>query len=77
MRRKIGVLLLTVVTASAAVNACFRGTGTLPENINWAVNTDYTIPLFEAPRPLLPAVSRAEAIERAMRATWLVKAERE
>jgi S1-C subfamily serine protease len=66
-----------VVISSAAVNAFLRGTGTLPQNINWAVKTDYASLLFEAPSPPPPAISRAEAIERAMKATCLVKAERE
>jgi hypothetical protein len=50
-------------------------TGTLPQNINWAVKAEYGRTLFDAPRPRPQIKSRSEAIQRAMQASCLVLAE--
>ena len=64
-----------VVTATEAVAAFLQVTGTLPQNINWAVKAEYAKPLFEQPISRLPAKSRAEAVERASQAVCIVLAE--
>jgi S1-C subfamily serine protease len=65
-----------VVTATEAVAAFLQATGTLPQNINWAVKAEYAKPMFDqppAPKPM--AKSRSEAIQRATQASCLVLAE--
>ena len=38
-----------VVTASAAIIPFLSATGTLPQNVNWAIKSDFALPLFEPP----------------------------
>jgi S1-C subfamily serine protease len=65
--------VVAVVTSTAAVQGFLRRTGTLPQNINWAVRSEYL-------RPLLSGVSaqsvqwQSSPIERAQRSVCLVKA---
>jgi S1-C subfamily serine protease len=39
-----------VVTAAVGDEDFFRRTGSLPQNLNWAVKIDYATPLFDVPR---------------------------
>jgi S1-C subfamily serine protease len=64
-----------VVTATEAVLAFLQVTGTLPQNINWAVKAEYAKPMFDQPAPRPLAKNRSEAIQRAMQASCLVLAE--
>jgi S1-C subfamily serine protease len=64
-----------VVTAAEAVLAFLQVTGTLPQNINWAVKAEYARPMFDQPTARPPAKSRGEAIQRAMQASCLILAE--
>jgi len=64
-----------VVTATEAILAFVQVTGTLPQNINWAVKAEYARPLFDQPVPRPPAKTRSEAIQRATQASCLVLAE--
>ena len=55
----------------------FKATGTLPQNVSWAVKTEYALPLFDrSPRRLNPTTDRAVAQERAERATCLIETNR-
>ena len=63
-----GGYVIGIVTSTAAVRNFYRETGTLPQNINWAVKSDYASPLFEAPAATSAAVSREDAIDRARNA---------
>jgi hypothetical protein len=65
-----------VVTSSAAVRAFLEVTGTLPQNLNWAVKAENALPLFEQPPALSPAHSRRAAIDRGLRATCMIEAHR-
>lgn len=65
-----------VVVSSAAVRAFLTITGTLPQNLNWAVKAMYARPLFEPPPAQPPAPSRRAAIDRAIQATCLVEVRR-
>lgn len=62
-----------VVTSTAAVEAFLSETGTLPQNINWAVKADYIRLLFNAPTVKSLAPTRALAIEWTRRAICLVE----
>jgi len=62
-----------VVTSTAAVLAFLGGTGTLPQNVNWAVKSEYATPLFQAPAKQASAGSRTEAISSATKATCMIE----
>jgi S1-C subfamily serine protease len=64
-----------IVTSSAAVAHFLQASGTLPQNVNWAVKSEYAAMLFDAP-PAGPAPTehRVEAVTRAMKATCLIEA---
>jgi len=57
-----------VVTSTAAAVPFFRHTGTIPQNIGWAVKSSYAAALFDPPPRLPEAARRAAAIERTKRA---------
>ena len=65
-----------VVTSSAAVRAFLSMTGTLPQNLNWAVKAEYARPLFDVPPAQPPASTRRAAIDRALQATCLIEVRR-
>ena len=65
-----------VVVSSAAVHAFLTVTGTLPQNLNWAVKAEYARPLFEPPPEQPVAASRRAAIDRALQATGLIEVRR-
>ena len=62
-----------VVTSSAAVKAFLSVTGTLPQNINWAVKADYARLLFNPPTVKPLEVNRSQAIDRTRRAICFVE----
>jgi hypothetical protein len=61
-----------IVAATAAILPFFEKTGSLPQNINWAIKAPYASLLFEAQKSLAPTKSRAEAIERVQQAVCAV-----
>lgn len=63
-----------VVTSTAAPLPFLKGTGALPQNVNWAVKGSLALHLFEPAEPPPPATDRAAAIERATKATCVVTA---
>ncbi|MDZ4185106.1 MAG: trypsin-like peptidase domain-containing protein, partial [Desulfuromonadales bacterium] len=66
--------VIGIITATAAVKTFLGETGSLPQNINWAINSDFARPLLDLSKvkPLKKAVNRQEAIDRAKSATFLV-----
>jgi hypothetical protein len=67
-----------IVIAAAAAGTFFKITGSLPQNVNWAVKSAYGTPLFEQPsRPPQVPEDRAGRINRAIKATCMVIAEKE
>jgi S1-C subfamily serine protease len=63
-----------VVTSTAAVKTFLIVTGTLPQNVNWAVKAEYVRPLFNAPSVKSASVNREEAVKRVSRAICMVEA---
>ena len=63
-----------VVTSTAAVQAFLSATGTLPQNVNWAVKADYIRLMFNAPAVKSVAGNRTQAIEWTRRAICMVEA---
>lgn len=64
-----------IMTSTAAVRAFLAITGTLPQNVNWAVRSDFAVPLFEPPTDGGVASSREDAIGRAIKSVCLIEAE--
>jgi len=62
-----------IVTSTAAIRPFFAYSGTLPQNINWAVKSDYAILLFNNPEPLPKASNRDSAIQRVKRALCAIE----
>lgn len=63
-----------VITATASVKEFYKSTGTLPQNVNWAVNASFARGLLDADVPSHAlAMSREEAIEKARMAVCLIE----
>ena len=58
-----------VVIATASALSFVKDTGTLPQNISWALKGSFAVPLFDAPPRLARAPDRAAAIRRTLKAT--------
>jgi S1-C subfamily serine protease len=70
---KSGDVVGVVIATASALNF-LKGTGTLPQNVSWAVKGAFAVPLFDQP-PRLPAITQhAEVIRRALRATCFITA---
>jgi S1-C subfamily serine protease len=66
--------LVGIVAASAAIEPFVRNTGSLPQNVNWAVKADYARLMFDpADRP--DTNSREEAINLVQKAICFVEAQ--
>jgi S1-C subfamily serine protease len=68
--------VIGIVTSTAAVGAFYRETGSLPQNINWAVKADYARPMFNAPPARPPTKNREAAVSRTIDAICRVEAVR-
>jgi len=64
-----------VITSSAAILPLLEATGTLPQDINWAVKSDYLLLLIDIPAARRTAKNRREAIQMTEAAICLVEAE--
>lgn len=62
-----------IVTATAAILPFLQKTGSLPQNVNFAVKAGYASLLFTAPPALPPATDRDDAIRRVRGALCTVK----
>jgi S1-C subfamily serine protease len=67
--------LVGVMTSTAAVQGFFRRTGTLPQNINWAVRSEYVRPLLSGV-PLQQAPAESSAVERVRQSSCMVSVSR-
>jgi S1-C subfamily serine protease len=65
-----------VVTSSAAIRPFLAMTGTLPQNVNWAVKSEYLRPLIDEPVPLTTPTERRQLVDRAIQATCYIRADR-
>ncbi len=63
-----------ILTSTAAVRTFLAVTGTLPQNVNWAVKTEYARLLFDVPTVKSVGVSREEAVQRVRRAICRIEA---
>lgn len=63
-----------IVTSMAAIKPFLLITGTLPQNVNWAINADYARPLFDPPQKVTTTQTRKEAVERTKKAVCFLEA---
>jgi S1-C subfamily serine protease len=63
-----------VVIATASALNFLKGTGTLPQNVSWAVKGAFAVPLFDPPPPLPRITDRDAVVRRALKATCSVTA---
>jgi S1-C subfamily serine protease len=67
--------VIGVVAATAAIEHFYRETGSLPQNVNWAVKSDYVSLLMDSAQPVVPAdANREDAIVRVQSAVCQVLA---
>ena len=65
-----------IITATAAIELFLRTTGTLPQNVNWAVKGEYAQLLFDKPDKRPVAKNRSELISLVRSAICEVEATR-
>jgi len=63
-----------VVIATASALNFLKGTGTLPQNVSWAVKGAFAVPLFDSPPPSPRITDRGAVVRRAVKATCSVTA---
>jgi S1-C subfamily serine protease len=68
--------VIGVVTSMAAVQAFLKDTGTLPQNVNWAVKSEYLRLLVDEPEAPTPLGDRRQIVDRAIQSTCSVRAYR-
>jgi len=61
-----------ILTLSASASTFLQATGSLPQNVNWAVKSVYASAIFDGPARLAPSTDRSAAIQRTVRATCRV-----
>jgi len=66
-----------VVIATASALSFLKGTGTLPQNVSWAVKGAFASPLFDSPPPSPRVTDRSAVVRRAVKATCSVTASAE
>jgi len=64
-----------IVTATAAVEAFYANTGSLPQNVNWASKSDYARLLVNVQNTVEQAGDREEAIRITMSALCQVRSQ--
>jgi S1-C subfamily serine protease len=60
--------LVGIVSSTAKISSFLNETGSLPQNVNWAIKAEYASLLFEPISSLSPTPTWQEAIERAKNA---------
>jgi len=64
-----------IITSSAAILPFITESGTLPQNVNWAVKVDYLRPLIELPKAGQKEFDRKELIEYVKKSTFFIETE--
>ena len=64
-----------IITSSAAILPFIEKSGTLPQNVNWAVKADYLRLLIELPEAEQKEFDREHLIEHVKKSTFLIEAE--
>jgi S1-C subfamily serine protease len=66
-------MVVGIITATAAIKPFIEMTGTLPQNINWAINGDFVRPLCPRSSDVFSIKNREQAIEAVKEAICLVE----
>jgi S1-C subfamily serine protease len=66
-----------IVIATASAMNFLKGTGTLPQNVSWAVKGAFAVPLFDTPPASPTMTDRSAVVRRAVKATCSVTASAE
>ncbi len=64
-----------IITSSAAILPFIEESGTLPQNVNWAVKADYLRPLIELPKAEQKEFDREQLIEHVKKSTFFIESE--
>jgi len=64
-----------IITSSAAILPFIEESGTLPQNVNWAVKADYLKPLIELPKIEEKHLNREQLITHVKKATFFIESE--
>ncbi|MBL7188165.1 MAG: serine protease [Phycisphaerae bacterium] len=64
-----------IITSTAAILAFVKESGTLPQNVNWAVKADYLRPMVELPKVEQKQLSREQVIAHVNKSIFLIDAE--
>ena len=64
-----------IITSSAAIIPFIKESGTLPQNVNWAVKADYLRPLIELPKAGQNEFDREQLIEYVKKSTFFIETE--
>lgn len=64
--------LVGIANSTAAVANFVKETGSLPQNVNWAIKAEYASLLLDFPSSLPPTLTRQDAIERAKAASCFI-----
>jgi S1-C subfamily serine protease len=67
--------VIGVITSTAAILPFIKESGTLPQNVNWAVKADYLRPLIELPEMEPSELNREQLINHVKESTFLIEAE--
>ena len=67
--------VLGIIASQAASIPFYQSTGTLPQNINWAVKSDYAVPLLTSSTPSSVAKDRQQAVALTKNAVVFIEAQ--
>lgn len=67
--------VIGIITSTAAILPFIKESGTLPQNVNWAVKADYLRPLIELPKVEQKQLNREQLITHVKNSTFLIEAE--
>ncbi len=67
--------VIGIITSSAAILPFIKESGTLPQNVNWAVKADYLRPLVELPEAEQTQFDREQLIEHVKKSTFFIETE--
>ena len=65
-----------MIASTPAVESFYRATGSLPQGVNWAVKSDYVLPMLNEQAVQSTTVDRNEAISRVQKSVCQVVASR-
>ena len=68
-------VVVGIITSSAAILPFIKESGTLPQNVNWAVKADYLRPLMELPETEQTERNREQVIESVKKSIFMIESQ--